>query len=131
MLGVTHVTQRILIVDDETVNGQMLVDGLGEAGWDASAAASLDEAIAQLESGWYAAVVSDIRMENGDGFDLLRAVRLRAEPVPVILMSSFGNEDTSDRALAAGAFAYLAKPFDLEQLLPLLERARGEACRLR
>ena len=131
MLGVTHVTQRILIVDDETVNGQMLVDGLGEAGWDASAAASLDEAIAQLENGRYAAVVSDIRMENGDGFDLLRAVRLRAEPVPVILMSSFGNEDTSHRALAAGAFAYLAKPFDLEQLLPLLERARGEACRLR
>ena len=127
MLGVTHVTQRILIVDDETVNGQMLVDGLGEAGWDASAAASLDEAIAQLENGWYAAVVSDIRMETGDGFDLLRAVRLRAEPVPVILMSSFGNEDTSDRALAAGAFAYLAKPFDLEQLLPLLERARGES----
>jgi len=123
------VTQRILIVDDETVNGQMLVDGLGEAGWDASAAASVGEAITQLENGRYAVVVSDIRMENGDGFDLLRAVRARAKPVPVILMSSFGNEDTSRRALSAGAFAYIAKPFDLEQLLPLLDRARGEACR--
>ena len=121
----------VLIVDDEAANGQMLVEGLDEAGWEASAATGMGEAIALLQSGRYDVVVCVIRMDNGDGFDLLRAVRAGASPVPVILMSSFGNEETSRRALAAGAFAYLAKPFELDQLLPLVERARGETSRSR
>jgi DNA-binding NtrC family response regulator len=117
--------QGVLIVDDEAANGRMLVEGLDEAGWEASAATGMAEAVAMLESGRYGVVVSDIRMEHGDGFDLLRAIRDSAKPVPVILMSSFGSEQTSRRSLAEGAFAYLAKPFLLEQLLPLLEQARG------
>ena len=116
----------VLVVDDEAANGQMLVEGLDEAGWEASAATGVEEAVALLQSGRFGVVVSDIRMDRGDGFDLLRAVRQGMSPVPVILMSSFGNEETSRRALAAGAFAYLAKPFELEQLLRVLERARGE-----
>lgn len=121
--------QGVLIVDDEAANGQMLVESLDEAGWEASAATGMAEAIALLQSGRYGVVVSDIRMDHGDGFDLLRAVLTGASPVPVILISSFGSEETSRRALAAGAFAYLAKPFALEQLLPLLERARRETVR--
>jgi DNA-binding NtrC family response regulator len=115
---------RVLIVDDEAANCRMLVEALDEAGWHASAATGLEEALELLQRGPYRVVVSDIRMEDGDGFDLLRAVRARANAVPVILMSSFGNEDTLRRALTAGAFAYLAKPFGLEQLLPLLELAQ-------
>ena len=121
--------QIVLIVDDEAANGQMLVESLDEAGWEASAATGMAEAIALLQSGRYGVVVSDIRMDHGDGFDLLRAVLAGASRVPVILMSSFGSEDTSRRALAAGAFAYIAKPFALEQLLPLLERAQRETVR--
>jgi DNA-binding NtrC family response regulator len=121
--------QGVLIVDDEAANGQMLVESLDEAGWEASAATGMGEAIALLQSGRYGVIVSDIRMDHGDGFDLLRAVLTGASPVPVILMSSFGSEDTSRRALAAGAFAYLAKPFELARLLALLERARRETVR--
>jgi two-component system, NtrC family, response regulator HydG len=121
--------QGVLIVDDEAANGQMLVESLDEAGWEASAATGMAEAIALLQSGRYGVIVSDIRMDDGDGFDLLRAVLTGASPVPVILMSSFGNEDTLRRALAAGAFAYLAKPFELERLLPLLERAQRATVR--
>jgi two-component system response regulator HydG len=121
--------QGVLIVDDEAANGQMLVESLDEAGWEASAATGMAEAIALLQSGRYGVIVSDIRMDDGDGFDLLRAVLTGASPVPVILMSSFGSEDTSRRALAAGAFAYLAKPFALERLLPLLERAQRATVR--
>jgi DNA-binding NtrC family response regulator len=116
--------QGVLIVDDEAANGRMLVEGLEEAGWKAAAATGVAQAVALLQSGAYWVVVSDIRMDGEDGFALLRAVREGSNPVPVILMSSFGSEQTSQRALAAGAFAYLAKPFPLEQLLPLLERAR-------
>jgi DNA-binding NtrC family response regulator len=119
--------QGVLIVDDEAANGQMLVEGLEEAGWKASSATGVGEAVTLLRSGRFCVVVSDVRMDGADGFDLLRAVREGSNPVPVILMSSFGNEQTLRRALAAGAFAYLAKPFPLGELLPLLERARGGA----
>ena len=121
--------EAVLIVDDEAANAQMLAEGLEEAGWKASAATGMAEAVALLRSGGYCAVVSDIRMDDGSGFDLLRAVREGSNPVPVILMSSFGNEQTLRQALAAGAFAYLAKPFQLDRLLPLLEQAGAVAAR--
>jgi DNA-binding NtrC family response regulator len=117
--------QAVLIVDDEAVNARMLAEGLDEAGWEASAATGMAEAVELLQSGRYCVVVSDIRMDRGSGYDLLRAVREGSNPVPVILMSSFGNEQTSRQALAAGAFAYLAKPFQLDRLLPLLEQVRA------
>jgi two-component system, NtrC family, response regulator HydG len=114
----------ILIVDDEAAHGRMLAEALAEAGWQASAATGLDEALELLVGGRYRVVLCDLRIRNGDGFSLLRAVRARAHSAAVILMSSFGNEDTLRRALTAGAFAYLAKPFALEQLFPLLELAQ-------
>jgi DNA-binding NtrC family response regulator len=121
--------QAVLVVDDESANARMLAEGLEEAGWEASAATGMAEAVALLQSGRYRVVVSDIRMDRGSGFDLLRAVREGSNPVPVILMSSFGNEQTSRQALAAGAFAYLAKPFQLDRLLSLLEQAGAVATR--
>jgi DNA-binding NtrC family response regulator len=115
-------SESVLIVDDEAAHGRMLVEALEEAGWAASAATGMAEAIGLLRSGRYRVVVSDIRMEKGDGFDLLRAIREGSSPVPVILMSSWGDEHTSRRALGAGAFGYLAKPFRLDQLMRLLEQ---------
>jgi DNA-binding NtrC family response regulator len=64
-------------------------------------------------------------MDDGDGFDLLRGLRAQENPVPVILMSSFGTGATLQQALAAGAYAYLPKPFALDDLLALVARAHG------
>lgn len=96
------------------------MDGLAEAGWAARAATSVDAALELLSRERFAAVVSDIRMADRDGFELLRSIR--GEGVPVILMSSFGTSGTSLQARAEGAFAYLPKPFLLRDLLRLLEK---------
>jgi DNA-binding NtrC family response regulator len=118
-------TRHTLVVDDDEINAEMLVAGLGDAGWKATAATGVLQALALLQSGSYALVVSDIAMNDGDGFDLLRAIRTGARPVPVILMSSFGTSATARDAIDAGAFAYLAKPFPLRELLVLVARAHG------
>lgn len=120
-------TGHTLVVDDDEFNGEMLVEGLGDAGWRASAATGVGEALSLLRAGLYTLVLSDIAMGDGDGFDLLRAIRAEPAPVPVILMSSFGTSATARWALDEGAFAYLAKPFPLGDLLVLVSRAHESA----
>jgi len=116
-----------LIVDDDATHGQMLVEGLQEAGWNACAATGVNEALSCVNSGRHTLVVTDVRMDDGDGFDLLRAIRAQLRPVPVILMSSFGTGATPQQALAAGAYAYLPKPFALDDLLSLVTRAHARS----
>jgi two-component system response regulator HydG len=120
-------TGHTLVVDDDEIHGEMLVAGLGDAGWRASAAAGVGEALRRVRADCYTLVLSDIAMNDGDGFDLLRAIRAIPDPIPVILMSSFGTSVTMRRALEEGAFAYLAKPFPLSHLLVLVNRAHEAA----
>lgn len=115
----------ILVVDDDAPNAQMLVDGLRESGWEASASTELPDALQQLRSGRYGLLVSDVHLGAGDGFLLLEAARDERRPVPVILMCSYGSERAVREALAAGAYAYLTKPFPLDELLALVARAAG------
>lgn len=115
-----------LIVDDDATHGQMLVEGLQEAGWNARAATGVSEALSCVHTGRHTLIVTDVCMDDGDGFDLLRAIRAQRRPVPVILMSSFGTGATPQQAFAAGAYAYLPKPFALDELLSLVMRAHGE-----
>ncbi len=112
-----------LIVDDDAAHGRMLVDFLREEGWDACATTEAAGALALLRAGGPTLVVSDVVMDGQGGFELLRAIRADANPVPVILMSSFGTGATAEQAHAAGAFAFLSKPFPPRQLLALVERA--------
>jgi len=115
--------RRVLIVDDDALLCEMLVEGLAEEGWQARFARSADEALACLEAEPFAAIVSDIRMEGGDGWVLLRSVRARGKAPPVILMSSFGPPTVAIRAREEGAFDYLSKPFEMADLLAVLDRA--------
>ena len=112
----------ILVVDDDAAMRDMLVDQLRRARYDAAAAAGVDEAITLLRCRSFAAVLSDVRMEGKDGFQLLLAVESLDQPVPVVLMTSFGNEATARRARAEGAFAFLRKPFGSDELLDVLHR---------
>ena len=116
-----------LIVDDDATHADMLVEGLREAGWNACTATGVGGALARFQHGAaHTLVVSDIRMDDGNGFDLLRAIRALGNPVPVILMSSFGTGGTREQAHAAGAYAYLPKPFALDDLLALVARVHAQ-----
>jgi DNA-binding NtrC family response regulator len=114
-----------LIVDDDRINAEMLAEGLRESGWNARSATGVEEALSCMNEASFSLVVSDIRMYGEDGFVLLRSIRESDDPVPVILMSSFGTGATPQQALSAGAYAYLAKPFALGDLLALVTRVHA------
>jgi DNA-binding NtrC family response regulator len=116
---------RTLIVDDHAAHARMLVERLQEAGFDACVATGLDEALARLRANQLGLVVTEIQVDGSDGFALLRAAQRMGHPVPVILMSSFGTAATLQQALAAGAYAYLRKPFALDDLVALVQRAHA------
>lgn len=110
--------------------GRMLSDALAEAGWVAEATTRLPDALLALQSRHYCAVVSEVEIPGGDGFELLTHVRALPGPPPAVILTSFyTSPDLSRRAGAAGAFGCLGKPFDVEALLALLETACRELAR--
>src|SRR5690606_24468368 len=79
-----------------------------------------------LAAGAPAALVSDIRMPGGDGLSLLRQIKERHPRLPVIVMTAFADLDSTVSAFQGGAFDYLAKPFDVNEAVALIERAVQE-----
>ncbi len=123
-------TRSILVVDDEPATREMVVELLREEGVDAHPAGGVDEALEALQQGHFEAILSDIQMPGKDGFTLLSELRQRGTTIPVILMTSFGTEETAHEAVAAGAFDCLLKPFARSALLESVHRAfdaRAEA----
>jgi len=110
-------------VDDELATCEMVVDLLREEGVEAHSAGSVDEALEALRQGDFQAILSDIQMPVKDGFTLLSELRERGATIPVILMTSFGTEETAHEAVAAGAFDCLLKPFARSALLEVVHRA--------
>jgi DNA-binding NtrC family response regulator len=129
-IGTLHACRRcvewtgsILVVDDELATREMVVELLREEGVDAQSAGSVDEAMEALRREDFGAILSDIHMPVKDGFRLLGELRERGAATPVILMTSFGTEETTHEAVAAGAFDCLLKPFARSALLEMVHRA--------
>jgi two-component system response regulator HydG len=117
---------RILVVDDNAKMGRLLADQLGDAGFSVATADGGEAAIAQLQKSQFDLVLTDLRMEKVDGFDVLRAVRALDDSVPVLIMTAFGAVETAVEAIKAGAYHYLTKPFKLEEVMVYVERALAE-----
>jgi len=116
-------TGSILVVDDDLATREMLVELLSEEGIDARSVGSVDEALEAIRQGTFEAVISDIQMPAKDGFILLSEMREVGSRLPVILMTSFGTEETAHQARAAGAIDCLPKPLAREALLATVRRA--------
>jgi two-component system C4-dicarboxylate transport response regulator DctD len=117
----------ILVVDDDRVMREMLVEFLELAGFEACSAAGVEEALSRLGEHPYAAVVSDVQMGPRTGYELLREILSQSKSTRVILMSSFGGAAASRIASEAGAYAYLTKPFDPDELIGLLRSVATHA----
>jgi DNA-binding response OmpR family regulator len=118
---------RILVVEDE-VDLVVTYDRLlRREGYRVVTAASLADGLRVIESARPALVISDLRLPDGDGLDIIRAARALDPPPPVIVVTAFASRAARDAALASGATAFLAKPFPASALLRLvhdeLERA--------
>lgn len=114
----------ILLVDDERDFVEMLSLRLGEEGHIVRQAYSGQEALASLEEKEPDVVILDIKMPGMDGIEALKTIKARYPLVEVILLTGHGAVDTAVEGLKSGAFDYLLKPADYEDLLAKLEAAR-------
>lgn len=113
----------ILVVDDDLQNREMMAEALSEAGFVVDTACDGGEALSKTEMAPYDAVLSDIRMMPMSGLDILQSLKKTMPEVPVILVTAFGSIDTAIQAMKQGAFDYVLKPVNLEELVLILQRA--------
>lgn len=119
-------SKAILIVDDEESMCEMLEVALKKWGHRSRVARTLKEGIAAVERGRIDLVLTDIKLPDGTGIDLLTRVLSLPERPPVLLMTAFGSTEAAVQAIKMGAFYYITKPFKLEEVHALLERALTE-----
>jgi DNA-binding NtrC family response regulator len=122
--------RRILIVDDETGVRESLRMVLKDA-YDSVAVASGADALEALVSGPFDVVLLDIVMPGMDGLELLEEVRSRYPRVPVIMLTATKTVKTAVGAMKLGAFDYVTKPFDVDELRVILDKATENAALVR
>ncbi len=114
---------RILIADDEDSLRWVLEKGLRQAGYEVAAAKDGEGALRAFEAEPYDLVFLDVRMPGLDGLMALGKLREIRSDANVIVMTAHGTMETAIQAMQRGAYDYLAKPFDLDEVLLLTERA--------
>jgi DNA-binding response OmpR family regulator len=112
---------RLLVVEDNEQLAELLAQGLQTAGYETDVLTSLEEASAVLRTTFYAALILDLGLPDGDGLALLRELRHRNNPIPVLVLTARGGLHDRVHGLRSGADDYLVKPFALEELVARLE----------
>jgi DNA-binding NtrC family response regulator len=115
--------EDILVVDDDPQNCDLLLEALIQAGFTVVAAANGQDALQCAEEGPYSAVICDIQMSPISGLEVLRWFHTNYPDTPVILLTAFGTVDTAIQAMKSGAFDYLTKPVNLQELILVVTRA--------
>jgi two-component system, NtrC family, response regulator HydG len=117
---------RILVVDDHIEMATTIADYLGQRDFEARAVASAQEALALLAKESFDALLTDLRMKGMDGLDLLEAAHQLDGDLPVVVMTAFGGIDSAIESIQRGAYHYVTKPFKLDVVRVLLDRACRE-----
>ncbi|HWP48709.1 MAG TPA: sigma-54 dependent transcriptional regulator [Candidatus Limnocylindrales bacterium] len=115
--------QKILVVDDEESIRYMLKMALEEAGYEVELASDGITALAKLTESVFDCVISDVRMPEMSGLELLKAIQEVRPDLTVIVMSAFGSLDTAIEAMKLGAYDYVSKPFKQDEILLTLKKA--------
>ena len=113
---------RVLVADDKESMLSMLRNVLGER-FDVTAVSDGRKAIALALAGEFDVVLTDIRMPDADGFEVLEAVKHARPEVEVVLMTAYGSVQNAVEAIKAGAYDYFTKPFEPEDAVLTIERA--------
>src|SRR5438067_340645 len=114
---------RILVADDHDALRRGLARGLTEAGHEVEEASNGNAAIERLHDSYFDVVLSDLKMGGSDGLDVLKTARALHPTTAVILMTAFGTVNTAVEAMKSGAFDYVQKPFEIEEMEVKIEKA--------
>src|SRR5690242_6450292 len=115
---------QILTVDDDAVTCELLCEVFTREGFNVAFANSGEAALVEVARHPPDLLLSDIRMKTRlDGLSLLEIVRREYPSVPVVLMTAFGSIETAVRAVKEGAFDYISKPFNIDELVAIVRRA--------
>jgi nitrogen regulation protein NR(I) len=121
--GTLPAKEQILVVDDEANLRRVLAAQLGRDGYEVHTAEDGEAALALLKEHHIDLVISDLRMPKLGGMDLLRAA-LREDPtLPVVILTAHGTVDTAVEALKSGAFDFITKPFDQDEVRLIVQKA--------
>jgi len=116
-------TRRVLIVDDETSLLEFLSLLFEEEGYTVDTASSVEEARASISTVDHHLILCDIMMPDGNGLDLLREIKQEQPHTAVIMMTAYTSTKSAIEAMRLGAYDYISKPFDVEELKVLAEKA--------
>ena len=114
---------HLLIVDDDPVTVDLLKEVLSKEGYEVATALSGEEAIDRGMGNLFDIVITDVRMGDKDGMEVLRSFKKCSPETTVIMITAFGAIDTAIEAIQKGAFDYISKPFKLEEIKFTVQRA--------
>ena len=119
----SRIRARLLVVDDDPVTLDLLKEVLSQEGYDVAVALGGEEAIARGMDSFFDIVITDVRMGDKDGLEVLRAFKKFAPDTTVIMITAFGSIETAIEAIREGAFDYISKPFKLDEIKLTIQRA--------
>ncbi|MBL0090468.1 MAG: sigma-54-dependent Fis family transcriptional regulator [Ideonella sp.] len=114
---------RILVIDDEEIVLRSCQRILGDGERTVDVAQDSREGLERVEAGGYDLVILDIKMPGIDGLEVLQNVKERHPDIEVVMVTGLSEDQTAVRAMKLGAFDYLSKPFDPDELSHVVERA--------
>jgi len=117
---------RLLLIDDEEAYVQVLAKRLGKRNIQVTPALSGSEAIQKLRRDDFDVAILDLKMEDMDGLEVLKIFKKMVPSMPVIMLTGHGSETAAREGLELGAFDYLTKPCDFEDLVRKIVEASGK-----
>ena len=116
----------LMIAEDDDAMRELLVEELSDAGYRVLAAPGGAAALDLVRREGVDLIITDLRMPDLDGFDLIRDVSAMPEPPHIVMITAFGSIETAIKAVKLGAYDYITKPFEIEELLLLVDKTLGE-----
>jgi DNA-binding NtrC family response regulator len=118
--------ERILVIDDDPGLSEVIGMLLERESYAVQLAATLKQGIGLLEAAEPDLVVTDLKLPDGTGLDVIAAIRARRPVLPIIMITSYSSMESAIAALRGGAVDYIIKPFDNDELLKAIARALDE-----
>ncbi len=120
-------TPKILLIEDDAGAAAALRRVLADEGYDMACEVRGDAGLARAQADGFDTVITDLKLPGLNGLDLVRRLHAAKPRLPIILMTAHGTTETAIEATKLGAYDYLLKPFEMEELLDLVERAVGSS----